>query len=100
MRAATSSSYLLAKRFFLGHVVAWNSYFFVITTSWQQIHFLISYFLKISTFSTAQLLSCFGGPASSKLVIIQNMYFFEAGSSSKQLLLQKKKKKQSLGVKF
>ena len=83
----------LQKYIFLWHVVVWNSYFFLITTSWQQIHFLISYFLKLSTFSTAQQLLCFRRATSSKLVIIENIYFFEAGSSSKQLLFQKKKKK-------
>ena len=48
----------LQKDSFSEYLVIWSSYFFLITASWYQILFLISYFLKIITFQHSY---CFGG---------------------------------------
>ena len=56
MRAATWSSCFFAEWFFFSeYLVVWRCYFILITTSWQEILFLTSYFFEINAFS-AQLL--------------------------------------------
>ena len=87
MRGATWSSFFFAERFFSEYLVVWSSYFFLTTAPWLQGRFLISYFLKINSFSVKLH---FWKNFFSRMSNYSEHVLFGAGASSEQLLFQKK----------
>ena len=77
IRAATFGSYFFTKRFILEHVVVWNSYFFLITTSWQQILFSDQLLLEDKYFFN-----------STAAVVFWRSYFFRISDCSKHVLFR------------